>query len=85
MPVRRRMNKWVLAAAFCGFLSLGFGPLAAIPAVLVGHKALRQIRRSGEWGKGLAVAALVVAYVILALTVAAFAPLTISRIERALG
>jgi tetrahydromethanopterin S-methyltransferase subunit C len=51
----------------CGLLSLGFGPLASIPAVIAGHEALRQIRRTGDGGYGLAKAGLILGYITLAL------------------
>jgi hypothetical protein len=47
------------------------GPLATIPAIVFGHMARSQIRRTGEQGDGLAVAGLVLGWgaVILAIIV----------------
>lgn len=36
----------------------------AIAGIVTGHMALRQIRRSGEGGRGLAIAGLVISYVL---------------------
>jgi hypothetical protein len=82
-PTTRRVCPWAIGALLCGVLALGFGPLAGIPAVIVGHKALRQIRRTGERGHGLANAGLVIAYVIVAVMALALAGLAVSQIERA--
>jgi hypothetical protein len=79
----QRVCPWAIGALVCGVLALGFGPLAGIPAVIAGHKALRQIRRTGECGYGLANAGLVLGYVIVALMALAAAGLAVSRIESA--
>jgi len=54
---------FILSAA--GFFSF----LSAIPGVVLGHVALKQIRNTGEAGHGLAVAALAVGYSVIALGV----------------
>lgn len=41
--------------------------ISAIPGVVLGHIALKQIRDSGEAGRGLAIAALAVGYSVIAL------------------
>lgn len=54
---------------FGSFLGLFLPPLpvlAAVVAVVLGHVALARVRRSGESGRGLAIAALVVGYAWLA-------------------
>jgi hypothetical protein len=66
-PAILAANRWAVSALVCGILSLGFGPLAGIPAIIAGHKALRQIRRTGDYGYGLAEAGLILGYVTLAL------------------
>jgi hypothetical protein len=55
-------NGLAIAALTAGILWLGW--LGSIAAVIFGHVALAQIRRSGgrEGGKGLAVAGLVLGY-----------------------
>ena len=68
-PAARRTNPSAIAALVCGILAFcGLGPIA-IAAVILGHKALRQIRRTGEDGHGLAKAGLVLGYLALALGV----------------
>lgn len=37
---------------------------ATVPAIVLGHVALNQIRRTGQGGRGLAVAALIIGYVV---------------------
>lgn len=39
--------------------------LTAIPGIILGHLALREIQRTGKRGRGLAIAALVIGYVLL--------------------
>lgn len=55
-------NGLAIAALVCGLseiFTLGFG---AIPAVILGHLAHAQIKRTGERGEGMAVAGLVLGY-----------------------
>jgi len=60
-------------AQFCGFLLLG-----TIPAVVCGHLARRQIRRTGEQGAGLAMAGLVLGWIGVGLAVAVVAVIAIA-------
>ena len=39
-----------------------FGPLTAIPAIVFGHVAVHQIKRTGEQGAGLALAGLILGW-----------------------
>jgi hypothetical protein len=59
-PVAQRpVNSMAVAALVCGigeFFTLG---LTAIPAIVLGHTARRQMRRTGERGDGMALAGLV--------------------------
>jgi len=65
----RRTNSSAVAALACGILAFcGLGPIAIV-GVILGHRALSQIRRTGEGGYGLAKAGLVLGYVSLALAV----------------
>jgi hypothetical protein len=57
-------NLLAVAALVFAFL---FAPLG----IVFGHVALHQIKRTGEGGRGLAIAALVVAYLVIALTLLA--------------
>lgn len=56
-----RTNQLAIAALVCGIGQFAF-PLAFIAAIILGHKARRQIRRTGEDGYGLATAGLVLGY-----------------------
>lgn len=58
-PVRvARTNGLAVASLACGVAQFAFGPLATIPAIVLGHMARAQIRRTGEQGAGLALAGL---------------------------
>lgn len=57
------MNSKAVAAVVCGAGGV-FTGVTAIPAVILGHLARREIRRTGEQGDGLAVAGLVLGYVV---------------------
>lgn len=58
IPVTR-INGLAVASLACGLAQLVFGPAAAIPAIVFGHMARHQIKRSGEQGAGLALAGLI--------------------------
>ncbi|HJW00893.1 MAG TPA: DUF4190 domain-containing protein, partial [Arthrobacter sp.] len=53
-------------------LALVFGLAGGLPAIPLGHIALVQIRRTGDSGRGMAIAGLVLGYVWVALIVAYF-------------
>jgi uncharacterized protein DUF4190 len=57
-----RTNGLAIASLFCGLAQFAFGPLATIPAIVLGHMARGQIRRTGEQGAGLALAGLVLGW-----------------------
>jgi uncharacterized membrane protein len=62
-------NPLAVAALVCGigqFFTLGLG---TIPAVILGHMSHRQIRRTGEQGRGMATAGLVLGWIGVALWV----------------
>jgi peptidyl-prolyl cis-trans isomerase B (cyclophilin B) len=63
-PEQRPTNGMAIASLVCAFL---FAPLG----ILFGHISLSQIRRSGEEGRGLAIAGLVIGYLLTLLTVLA--------------
>jgi hypothetical protein len=72
-----RTNGLAIASLACGLAQFAFGPLATIPAIVLGHMARSQIRRTGEQGAGLALAGLVLgwgavipAIVLIAITLA---------------
>ena len=53
-----RTNALAIASLACGLAQFAFGPLATIPAIVLGHMARSQIKRTGEQGAGLALAGL---------------------------
>ncbi len=56
-------NSLAVAALACSIGQLWFLILAGIPAIVLGHMARRQIRRTGEKGNGLALAGLILGYI----------------------
>ena len=68
-----RTNGLAIASLACGLAQFAFGPLATIPAIVLGHMARSQIRHTGEQGDGLALAGLVLGWgaVILAIVLIA--------------
>jgi uncharacterized protein DUF1707/uncharacterized protein DUF4190 len=66
-------------ALVCGILELFTAGLTAIPAVILGHMARGEIRRTGKRGDGMAIAGLVLGYLAIAgwvLAIAAAAAIT---------
>ncbi|CAL9452170.1 hypothetical protein SUDANB6_02458 [Streptomyces sp. enrichment culture] len=61
-PVPRRVNGKAVGAAVCGLSCLPTFGLTGIPAVVLGHAARAEIRRSGEAGDGLALTGLVLGW-----------------------
>jgi DUF1707 SHOCT-like domain/Domain of unknown function (DUF4190) len=57
-----RTNGFAIASLACGLGQFVVGPLATIPAIVFGHMARNQIRRTGEQGAGLALAGLVLGW-----------------------
>ncbi len=68
-PGPRPRNSLAVASLCCGIGQLILGPLATMPAIVCGHMALRQIRRTGEDGTGLAVAGLLLGWLGLAVAI----------------
>jgi hypothetical protein len=62
-----RTNGLAIASLACGIGQFAFGPLATIPAIVLGHMARHQIRRTGEQGAGLALAGLMLGWAALIL------------------
>src|ERR1700749_537098 len=63
---QRPTNSLAVASMVFGLATPLFG-LTAIPAVILGHKARGQIRRSGEKGNGMAVTGLVIGWAAIGL------------------
>jgi hypothetical protein len=57
-----KVNGLAIASLACGIAQFAFGPLATIPAIVLGHVARHQIKRSGEQGAGLALAGLILGW-----------------------
>ena len=57
-----KTNGLAVASLGCGLAQFIFGPLAAIPAIVFGHVARHQIKRTGEQGAGLALAGLILGW-----------------------
>jgi MFS family permease len=60
-PQSQRTNRLAIAALCCGIAVIFFPP-TAIVAIILGHIAKREIRRTGEHGRGLATAGLILGY-----------------------
>ncbi|HTX29628.1 MAG TPA: DUF1707 and DUF4190 domain-containing protein [Streptosporangiaceae bacterium] len=56
------INGLAIASLACGLAQFALGPLATIPAIVLGHMARRQINRTGEQGAGLALAGLILGW-----------------------
>ena len=69
-PRLSRLAIVALACAIAGPLSAG---LTAVPAIVVGHRARRQIRRTGERGRDVAVVAMALGWLTLLIAVLAAA------------
>jgi hypothetical protein len=68
-PLVRPTNGLAIAALVCGIAAFVTG-ITCIPAIICGHTARGQIRRTGEQGDGMALAGLILGYVSLVLYIA---------------
>lgn len=59
---RQQTNSMAIGSFVCGLLEICSFGLTAIPAVVLGHSARRQIRRTGQPGDGFALAGLVLGW-----------------------
>lgn len=64
-----RTNSYAVASLACGIAGT-FLAVPAVPAVVLGHMARRQIRRTGEDGDSMAVGGLVLGYTVCAAALA---------------
>ena len=64
-----RTNALAIASLACGLAQFVFGPMATIPAIILGHVARSQIKRTGEQGAGLALAGLMLGWTVVILAV----------------
>ncbi len=60
-------NSLAIASLVLGIAEFFTGGITAVPAVVLGHKARRQIRMTGEQGRGMATAGLVLGWTAIAL------------------
>jgi hypothetical protein len=65
-----KTNALAIASLACGIAQFAFGPLATIPAIVLGHVARSQIKRTGEQGAGLALAGLILGWTAVILGIA---------------
>ncbi|MEV6959053.1 DUF1707 and DUF4190 domain-containing protein [Streptomyces sp. NPDC051207] len=61
-----RTNGKAIASMVCGILCVATGGLTGLPAVILGHLAHSEIRRTGEGGDGLALTGLVLGWLSVA-------------------
>jgi uncharacterized membrane protein len=79
-----RTNSLAIASLVCGLGQLLLGPLTTFPAIVLGHMARREIRRTGENGRGMAAAGLALGWTGFALLVLAclFIVMIVSALTR---
>ena len=65
-----KTNGLAIASLACGVAQFAFGPVATIPAIVLGHVARHQIRRTGEQGAGLALTGLILGWAAVILGIA---------------
>jgi hypothetical protein len=61
--VGRKTNSLAIASLCCGIGQLLVGILAGIPAIVLGFVAINQIRHTGEDGRGMAIAGIVLGFI----------------------
>jgi Domain of unknown function (DUF1707)/Domain of unknown function (DUF4190) len=76
-----KTNELAIASLACGLVQLMSGPVLAIPAIVFGHVARRQIKRTGEQGADLALAGLILGWAALILTIVLVVGLAMSGIH----
>jgi hypothetical protein len=64
-----KTNGLALASLTCGLAQFIVGPPVAIPAIVLGHIARREIKRTGEQGAGLALAGLILGWATVILAI----------------
>ncbi|HUL24173.1 MAG TPA: DUF1707 and DUF4190 domain-containing protein [Streptosporangiaceae bacterium] len=57
-----RTNALAITSLCCGVAQIMFGPFATVPAIVCGHIARGQVRRTGEGGAGMALAGLLLGW-----------------------
>ncbi len=74
-----KTNGLALASLICGLAPFIFGPPAALPAIVFGHVARHQIKRTGEQGAGLALAGLILGWVTVILVIVLIVAMSVGR------
>ena len=64
-----KTNGLAVASLACGLSQFVFGPLLTIPAIVLGHMALSQIKRTGDQGASLALAGLILGWAAVMLAI----------------
>jgi hypothetical protein len=64
-----KINELAMASLGCGLAQIMFGPVVAIPAIVFGHMARQQIKRTGEQGADLALAGLILGWAAVILVI----------------
>jgi hypothetical protein len=64
-----KINGFAIASLACGLAQFMFGPLATIPAIVFGHVARHQIKRTREQGAGVALAGLILGWATVILAI----------------
>jgi uncharacterized protein DUF1707/uncharacterized protein DUF4190 len=74
-----KANGLAVASLVFGFAQFAVGPVATVPAIVLGHMARNQIKQTGEQGAGLALAGLVLGWGAVALgIILMFAVMTVA-------
>ncbi len=69
VPPVAKTNALAMASLACGLAQFVFGPVTAIPAIVFGHVARHQIKRTGEQGADLALAGLILGWAVVILAI----------------
>ena len=56
-------NRMAIASLVCGLGQLVFPPFTGVAAIVLGHRARRRIRETGEQGDGMALTGLILGYI----------------------
>ena len=73
-----KTNELAMASLACGLAQFVFGPVVAIPAIVFGHVARHQIKRTGEQGADLALAGLILGWAAVILVIVLIVGLAMS-------
>jgi Domain of unknown function (DUF1707)/Domain of unknown function (DUF4190) len=65
VPQAAQTNRLAMASVACALGQVVFGPMLAIPAIILGYAARSQIKRTGEQGAGLALTGLILGWMVI--------------------